>query len=208
VDKPKVFDQEGQEQDWDWLIATFGPVSLERVEPAEGETRAFRIIKLQDAEGPAVEIVNVVDQNGDPMPGIRVVRYWPDAPLLPDWPLPIIKWRDRGVFGETNLEGDIGYGMGQGDYYFPPDCGSSAVWVADQHGPSDFLDGLGMLGATNHRHLDVFYQLQDIGQSPEEPPDEPPEEPPEEPSEEPPDEAWRQVLDKLDRIIVLLEERL
>jgi hypothetical protein len=207
MEMPRVFDQGGQEQDWDWLVANFGAVNLERVEPAEGVTQVYRIVKLQDAEGPAVQIVNVVDGDGNAMAGIRVVRYWPDAPLLPDWPSPISRWRKRGVFGATNVEGDIGYGMGRGDYYFPPSGGASAVWVADPKGPSDFISGLGMLGATRHRHLDVFYQLQDLGEPPVEPPEEPPDEPPDEPPEEPLDERWQKLFEKLDRIITLLEER-
>jgi hypothetical protein len=208
VEKPQVFDQEGQEQDWDWLVANFGAVSLERAEPAEGGAGVFRIVKLQDTEGPAVQIVTVADQDGSPMGGIRVVRYWPDAPRLPDWPAPTSQWRDRGVYGETNLEGDIGYGMGQGDYYFPPGGGASAVWVADESGPSDFIGGLGMLGATTHRHLDVYYHLQGVDGPPDGPPEEPPDEPQEEPPEEPADGQWQKLFEKLDRIIALLEDRL
>ena len=30
MDTPKVYDQQGQEKDWDWLVANFGPIELER----------------------------------------------------------------------------------------------------------------------------------------------------------------------------------
>ena len=61
--------------------------------------------------------------------------------------------------------------MGTGDYYFPPSIGASAVWVAEQAGPSDFIHGLGMLGATNHRHIEVYYELEDVDEpTPPEPP--------------------------------------
>jgi hypothetical protein len=151
--------------------------------------------------------------------------------------LPLSRWRERGVFGGTNIEGNIGFGMGHGDYYFPPNVGASAVWVADGAGPADVVSGLGMLGGTNHRHLDIFYQLTKIeAPPPEEPPvgppieppvappvtppveppveppvalpAEPPVEPPVEPPAEPSGEAWDKLLAKLDQIIELLEERL
>lgn len=199
MDRPIVFDQEGQERDWDWLITHFGDVNIERAEVAEGVTQVYRVVKLQDVEGPAVQVVHVVDQSGSPLEGVDVARYWPDAPTLPDWPPPTSKWRDRGVFGQTNTEGDIGYGMGYGDYYSLPDDGLSAIWVAATEGqaaPSDLVSGLGMLGDTNHRHLNVSFQLQGVEVTP--PPPEPP---------LPPllDEQWREVFEKLDRIIALLE---
>lgn len=191
MDMPKVFDQQGQEQDWDWLLATFGPVTLERAGALEGVSHAYRVVKVQEAAGPAVQVVNVVDQDGVPLDRIRVVRYWPDAPALPEWPLPASRWREQGVFGGTNVEGNIGFGMGQGDYYFAPNVGASAVWVADGAGPADVVSGLGMLGGTNHRHLDIYYQLIEIetpppGEPPIRPPIEPPVEPPAEPPAEPP----------------------
>lgn len=197
MDKPIIYDGQGEEQDWDWLISNFGNISLERSEVTEGVTRVYRVMKLQDAEGPATQIVNVVDQDSHPLEGIHVVRYWPDAPELPEWPPPVSRWYDRGVYGPTNVNGDIGFGMGSGDYYFPPSAGASAVWVADQNGPSDVISGLGMLGASNHRHLNVYFQLKDV----EEPPPPPPPPPP-------PESNWEKLFDKLDRIIALLEEYL
>jgi len=186
----KIYDQQGQEQDWDWLVANFGAVNLERAEIPAGVTQAFRIVKLLDVLGPASQVVKVVDQDDNPMEGLTIVRHWPDAPELPQWPAPTSRWRSRGVFGPTKSNGDIGFGMGHGDYYFPPKGGSSAVWVADQRGPSDLIHGLGMIGATNHRHLDVHYQLCPVGDGPPPPP---------------PDDNWKVLLNRLDRIIKLLE---
>jgi len=269
VDRPKVFDHQGQEQDWDWLIATFGAVRMERVKVPVGVTKVYRIVKVQDMQGPGVQVVNVSDKEGNPLEGVRVTRYWPDAPELPAWPRPTSMWRRRGVYGETNANGDIGFGMGQGDYYYEPRIGASSVWVADETGPSDLISGLGMVGGTAHRHIDVYYQFQEVEPEPiEEPPlepvTEPPVVPPEEPVEEPPvappeepvveppavapeqppgtvpeppvaepplivpeqppveepveppgemppqppDERWQMILDKLDLIITLLEERI
>jgi hypothetical protein len=204
VDWLQIYDQQGQEQDWDWLVANFGNVRVERAEVPEGVTEVFRIVKLQDRAGPAVQVVNVSDPEGSFLEGIRVVRYWPDAPGLPAWSPPISLWHEQGVFGATNKNGDIGFGMGRGDYYFAPQDGVSSVWVADVSGPSDVIKGLGMLGGTNHRHLDVYFQVEVVEEAP---PEEPPEEPPEVTVTRPPDDRWQMLIDKLDMIITMLEER-
>jgi hypothetical protein len=199
MDMPAIFDQQGEERNWDWLTANFGAVVLERAEAVEGTGWLYRIVKLQDAEGPAVQLVNVKDQDGNPLDGVRVVRHWPDAPVLPNWPLPASRWRDRGVYGETGVNGDVGFGMGHGDYYFPPTGGASAVWIASQDGPADLISGLGMLGGTNHRHLDVYYQLQSLEA-------EPPTPPVPQPTHPPSGEPWDLLLQKLDQIIDMLEQ--
>lgn len=208
MDKPKIYDQHGQEQDWSWLIANFGAVKLERAEAAEGVGRVYRIVMLRDSEGPAVTVVNVTDQGGEPLENVRVVRYWPDAPSLPGWPPPASRWRDRGVYGGTNIRGDIGFGMGRGDYFFPPNGGASALWIADERGPSDFIEGLGMLGGTHHRHLNVYFQLQDVEAGPPpSPPPSPPEPPvPPEPPAPEEKENWDKLFERIDRMIELLEE--
>jgi hypothetical protein len=229
MNEPHVFDQQGKERDWVWLEENFGAVSLERTEVPAGVTHVYRVVKLQDAEGPAVQIVNVTDADGQPLDGVQVVRSWPDAPPLPAWPSPTSMWRNQGVYGGTDGQGNIGFGMGRGDYYFPPGGGASALWVASEAGPADLMTGLGMLGGTNHRRVDVYYQLQPVDAPAPEPPQsvtppqpEPEPEPPAEdqkppapkpesaPHSPPPasDEWWQELSDKLDRIIELLERRL
>lgn len=207
MEAPKVYDQQGQERNWQWLVANFGPVSLERAEAPAGPGKVFRVVKLQDREGPAVLIVHISDEQGNPHEGARVVRYWPDAPSLPNWPQPTSRWRARGVFGKTNPKGEIGYGMGTGDYYWPPSGGASAVWVAEEDGASDCISGLGMLGGTNHRHLEVHFQLQTVeGEpSPPEPPAPTPTEPTP-PTHHPTDDNWARLFEQLDRIEARLKD--
>jgi len=196
VDNPKVFDQEGREQDWNWLLQNFGSIILQRVEPGDAAV-VYRIVKIQDAEGAATLAAAVVDARGHPLENIRVARSWPDAPDLPNWPAPTSIWRDMGVCGETDFRGRIGFGMGQGDHYSPPGRGASSLWVAHETGPSDLISGLGMLVLTNHRHLDITFQRQ--GEAEAEP------EPTPTPAAE--KERWRQLYTKLDEIATLLEDR-
>jgi hypothetical protein len=71
------------------------------------------------------------------------------------------------------------------------------VWVADGSGSSDLIAGLGMVGGTAHRHLDVYFQFQPVEAPPEPPPDGPPDESVE--------ERWQRLFAMLDRIIAMLE---
>lgn len=213
MDVPEVYDQEGNQRDWHWLIANFGAIRIERAEVPEGVGHVYRIVKLQDAEGPAVKIVHIEDEAGNPQAGVKVVRYWPDAPMLPEWPPPASRWQEQGVYGDTNVNGDIGFGMGRGDYYFPPNGGASAVWIASPKGPSDYISGLGMLGGTNHRRMDVTFQLQALDGEPPAPPEPPPTPPPTPgpaptPTPQPPEEGdnWERLFKRLDRMIELLED--
>jgi len=193
----RIYDKDGIPRDWAWLRQQFGAVEVR-----EGQG-PWHCVELRESEGPAVIVVTVRDRNGDGIDRAFVARWWPD-PHLSGLPSELASWHDQGVFGETNANGDIGFAMGQGDYYFPPSGGASEVWT-DYGG--DLVKGLGMLGGTNHRHLNVVFQ--DVGDEPEPepepPPPPPPPEPEPEPEPEPPTDFEALVLDRLDRIIELLE---
>ena len=164
----KIFDKDGLERDADWLRQEFGAVEVQR---GDGD---WHVAELREAEGAATIIVTVLDQGSEPVEGALVARWWPD-PSLPELPIELTGWHAIGVYGETNANGDIGFGMGGGDYYYPPDAGASDVWIDYD---SDLVHGLGMVGSTNHRHLNVVFRYLP------EPPPEPTPEPT--PSPEPP----------------------
>jgi hypothetical protein len=144
-----ILDLNGVQRDWNWLRDTFGNVNLYRA----GAGTAYRVCVLKAIEGPATLVAKVTD-DGQPLVGITVIRYWPGAPQLPP---ELVGWFDRGIYAQTKANGEVGFGMGGGDYYQPPGGGASAIWV---HGlPSDLVTGLGMLWATNHIHLDTEFCL-------------------------------------------------
>ena len=41
MDLPEVYDLQGEKRDWDWLVAAFGAVKLERAEVPEGTGHIF-----------------------------------------------------------------------------------------------------------------------------------------------------------------------
>ncbi|MCZ7571150.1 MAG: hypothetical protein M5U01_21600 [Ardenticatenaceae bacterium] len=152
---PSVYDYQGNRRDMQWARDVYG-MELRRVEEQPGE-HVYRIVEIREAEGPAVQLVTVRNESGARQIGIGVARYWPDAPPLPFEPAS--EWKPKGVVGYTNESGDVGFGLGRGDYITAPGQGVTAVWVADPAVKSDLADKLGMIAGTNHRRLDFVFQL-------------------------------------------------
>ena len=134
---------------WDWLESTFGAVILER------GAGAARVKVLRAIEGPSALTIRVENPAGTPRQNLSVVFHWPDAPELQ--PEEAACGLTRGIVGRTNDKGEVGFGMGAGAYYFPPDSGPHTVWVAVEG--TDCLRGMGMLGGTNHKHLDSVWTV-------------------------------------------------
>jgi hypothetical protein len=135
------------------MQAYFGPVWYQR---AGGGPE---VVALRAAEPHSAIIVCVRYPDGSPAQGVVVLRHWPGAPLLP--PELQGEWFDTGVWALTKDNGCADFGMGTGDYYWPPQCGPSSVWVRS----GDVVHCLGMVAATNHHHLDLDYRLYAAGAS-------------------------------------------
>jgi len=178
----KVYDKYGVPQSWAWLVQEFGPV--QHLQAPNGP--AYRLVEIHEVddiegvegcrdkvEAAATIIIHLRDENGAAVQGVDVARRWPDKGL-PSLPEGLATWWQQGVFGATNENGDIGFGMGHGDYYDPPgERGASAAWPLG----GDCVDGLGMVGGTNHRHLDLVFEWDNGDDPPEPPPPPPPPEP-------------------------------
>lgn len=173
----KIYDMYGQERDPAWLLDRFGPVTV------EGSSDRFYVELLREVEGPTSMTVTIRDKNGSPIDGQAINFGWPDGE----------------VTGHTDVGGAVGFGMGGGAYYFPPNKGPHYVIVDELR-----VEGLGMLGGTNHIHIEPTFREWDSGAPP---PVEPPPDPPEPPPEPPPtcEENWDALFDKLDTIIWHLE---
>ncbi|HSJ56368.1 MAG TPA: hypothetical protein VLC95_04255 [Anaerolineae bacterium] len=174
-----VYDWQGNLQPLSYLKEKYGDFYIKEA----GEGLAYRIISLRETVNTAATlIVRVLDREGQPIDSERVAWYWPDAPDDPlagpqNGVLPQMN-PNRAVHGLTNMNGDVGFGMGRGAYYWPDQdqIGPHAAWIYGTGTRSDVILGLGMIGATNHDHFNVEYALVDPGTTPPPPAELPTEE--------------------------------
>lgn len=144
----RVFDQRGQERTLDWLRSTFGA----RVVPGPVGKR-FVLAEVRVTEGPASCVVRV--QEGDrPLASHAVAFSWPDAPhdlTVPEAAAFKTRYKTRAAVQWTDAQGYTGFGLGGGSYIQNiAEGGPHAVWVLHHEYYSDALDGIGMLGGTDH----------------------------------------------------------
>jgi hypothetical protein len=160
----KVVDLEYKETDFEYAKSKYG-VAFRRAEVPPGQ-KVYRLIELWEKVGPASLITQVLDEDGNPMAGVDVAFYWPDAPDPPDPPTEVYPndWHRNFVHGATNVNGDVGPGMGTGAYHGRGEGGPHKVWVRDPNIPSDICEKLGMLAGTFHEHLDQKFKLVTAGE--------------------------------------------
>ena len=166
---------------WCESVAVGAIVRNEVGVPGTGPVAFGSIAYAASSAAAATLVVRVTNKDGAPIEGLQVAWYWPDAPddpyAGPQGGLPPQMRPQRAVTGFTNINGDTGFGMGRGAYFFPSQgqIGPHATWIYGQATRSDVILGLGMLGQTNHDHYDVeFVSVTDEGTPP--PPDFPREE--------------------------------
>jgi len=134
---------DGNLRDMGWVAQTYGSW-IERVSPgADGSI--FRVVELREIEGPVTIKVWVRDSAGTSLVGVAVRCFWGGEEEVK----------------ETEEDGSVSLcAMGIGSYIDPDNPGGGA-YSMQMWGdvPSDIARALGMLGKTNHRHLDVVFQL-------------------------------------------------
>ncbi len=162
-DDIRIFDMNGNEKDLAWAKAKYG-VEFRRAEVSAG-AKVFRLVELWEKTGHSALITQVLNEDGQPIDKQDVAFYWPGAPDPPDPPTDVYDhdWHDNFVHGPTNVNGDVGPGMGRGAYHGEGEGGPHAVWVRDPGVPSDICEKLGMLAGTFHDHLDQKFQRMTAG---------------------------------------------
>ena len=156
--------------DMTWVGAEYGSV-VERADAAKVQSagQVFRLVALVEREGPSNIDVFVADMDGSPLSGVPIAFYFSSAPdaSRPD------EWYPVKVTGVTEASGRVGFALTSSAYL--DTCGGGgphAIWVSapgaapDTTVPSDLADHLGMLGGTNHRHLDLLFQRTDVSGQP------------------------------------------
>lgn len=130
----KVYDKNENLKDLEWLLQEFGPIRI----TGEG---GWRVITLQEEVGPANINIYLYDKSGNLAEHVPVL-----------WCDPQHKYEEH-----TNEFGRVGFALGGGSYYRPPDQGPN--WVTVDGGEnSETIRGLGMIGKSIHRHLNVVFQ--------------------------------------------------
>lgn len=154
----QIIDITGQVKDWTWLQQTYGPVTIE--EP--GVIGAYyKVTMLQEVEGIMGFCLSLRDAGGLPVAGTRVVYSWPGADEIVN-----SGWDGCGVVEVTNTIGTAEHTAGGGEGYVPPNKGPVSWWVYGEPECSQKISGLGWLGFTNHRHLQVTMQMTGVDPGP------------------------------------------
>jgi len=134
-------------------------------EPVPGVYPRFELVGFHDRRRTHSSLdVHVFDEHGEPMEGIEVVFYWPDARedtnLGPMGGVPDGMRSGRGVVGVTKEDGSTGFGMGKGGAYTPHvEQAPHAVWIRGNEINSALVWWLGWIRATQYDHLEPIFQL-------------------------------------------------
>ena len=160
----EVFDANGTQRDWAWVVEQYGPLEIGLAEPvvaADGQMKVIRLVELREKFGPATCVVNVRKLDGSPMVGVNGAWHYSTAPMLPDWMDAQSVWFPNADFGPTNDNGDVGHAMSEDSTYYPDrgEIGPYAAWILSSKLPCDLYRGIGCKAGTEHGHLDAIFQV-------------------------------------------------
>jgi len=190
----KVFDINGAERDWAWVVQEFGDLDVRLADAVEvdGTMQVVRLVEVREEIGPASCTIKLLNLDGAPVQSIAIAWYWPGAPIIPDTPPVTSRWEERADIGFTDAAGTVGPVMSVDGYYDPRyQIGPYGAWVLAPAHPSDGLFGLGMIAGTEHRHLNPTFQVVIVGDEPPTPPT-------------PEDDALERIADACERIAEIL----
>ena len=137
----------------EWAEARYGVTVI----PHPGGSN-YQVAELIEQEGSSIMEFWVVDKEGDPAKGLRIVEWHLDADPEMYGPLPGAGWRANGMYTfPTNSEGRSDMPMGGGSYTDPGVPGPHEAWMAGQ-GQSDKVVGIGMHRESEHRRLNVVWR--------------------------------------------------
>lgn len=147
----RIYDLHGNEQDEQWLRSNYGDVEIQ-----ECIGSAYTVSELREVEGPMAIDVRVRSDVGAPVGGVVAVFWYSTAQELPN----DSGWFMRGATAVTNIDGKTDFIMSGDSAYFLPSAGPHNIWL---YGDcfSVMISGLGWLGGTNHRHLNITFAIKE-----------------------------------------------
>lgn len=163
-----IYDREGNELAGDAaenMVAYHG-LSWEMPQGLQPGDHFYNLVALRDKTGSSAFVYCVKDIDGNPIvnPDENLKRnvahrawWWPDVQEANDiiTPFPTDHHRYADL-GGLNKNGEGGSGMGA--FHDPNSPGPYQAWVRHPSIPSVILEGIGMVGSTNHDHMDGEWQ--------------------------------------------------
>ncbi len=108
---PEIYDQNGNRRDEAWLRQKYGNVQFLDA----GAGPKFRLVRVDETEGPAVIKVRLLDPQGQPHIGQPVANHWPDStlPFLGNSGLKLYRLRHRhGFLHRQSARGRAAHALG------------------------------------------------------------------------------------------------
>jgi hypothetical protein len=181
----EVIDAGGVPRDMDWVKQKYGVEIDTTIGGDTPPTHIWACYRLLEKIGPTSMTVTARRDTGEKL-GIRVAFHWPEAPYPPTGgdlgvlPGDLAEYvndpHNNFVFGDTGIDGAVGFGMGGGGAHGEGEGGPHEVWIHDTTTPTHVVTKLGWLAGTNHAHLEPWFEKRLVQVEPSEPP-EPPEPP-------------------------------
>ena len=138
-----------------WLADIYG-VQLTRAPAAEVSKagKTFRLVEYAEREGPVAIEVWVVDEAGTRLAGTKVTFCYPVVKGAGG----ALTCGANKVAVKVKAQGHADFTMTGSGYTKCGQPGPYAAWIDEPGVPSDRVYGLGMLGGTNHRHINLLFQ--------------------------------------------------
>lgn len=133
----RVYDAWGTKRNLAWAQEKYG-VKLEQF-----QGKGWHVSQMRERVGAAAGMkMFFYDEHGSPAYGLPVEFHWPggcDCDKI------------------TEVDGKVGFAYGSGAWISDPAVGGPH-WIVVEDADADELGGLGMLGGTNHDHLDFVWK--------------------------------------------------
>ena len=143
-----------------WLKDIYG-IQLARAPAAEVSKagKVYRLVEYAEREGPVAIEVWVVGETGAKLANTTVTFCYP-----------VVKGSGTSLTCSANkvavkvkAQGHADFTMTGSGYTKCGQPGPYAAWIDEPGVPSDKVLGLGMLGGTNHRHVNLLFQRVNVG---------------------------------------------
>ena len=143
-----------------WLTDIYG-LQLTRAPTADVSKagKVYRLVEYAEREGPVAIEAWVVDEAGAKLPNTKVTFCYPAVKGTGG----ALTCSANKVAVKVKAQGHADFTMTGSGYTKCGQPGPYAAWIDEPGVPGDRVYGLGMLGGTNHRHINLLFQRVKVG---------------------------------------------